>query len=151
MHVPVLLSVLVKIPSIRSQIIEQLHLQGKLQEKQPVINQAEECEDIMIILSNMLPNENKNHGHKPLFISLYIGDLVLHNCMFDLGASTNVMPIPMMKRLGLNILRPYRNICSMDSRDVMVCRLVVDVSVRLAVHPNIMIKIDIVVIDFPES
>ena len=60
---------LAKIPSVIRQIIEHLHLQGKLQEKQPIINQAEECKDIPIILSNMLLTENKNPGHK---LSLFL-------------------------------------------------------------------------------
>ena len=38
MKVLVLLFELVKIPSVRDQIIEQLHLQGMLQEKQQAIN-----------------------------------------------------------------------------------------------------------------
>ena len=34
--------------------------------------------------------------------------------MFKSGASTNVIPLAMMKRLGLQVSRPYMNVCAMD-------------------------------------
>ena len=39
----------------------------------------------------------------------------------------------------------------MDSRELKFCGVVVDVPVRLTVHPSISLKMDIVVIDLPES
>ena len=99
----------------------------------------------------MLPTENKNPTHKPFFIPLCIGYLVLHNCMFDSGASTNVLPLAVMKRLGLQVSRSYRNLCALDSREVKVCGVVMDVPVQPTVHPSISINMDIVVIDLPES
>ena len=99
----VLLTELVKIPSVRKQVVELLHLQEGTADKQSRINQTEESEDAPIILSNMMPTENNNPTHKPFFISLCIGDLVLHNYMFDSVASTNVMPLAVMKRLGLQL------------------------------------------------
>ena len=38
----------------------------------------------------------------------------------------------------------------MDSREVKFCGVVMDVHVRLTAHPNISIRMDIVVIDLPE-
>ena len=61
------------------------------------------------------------------------------------------MPIDMMKRLGLQVSRHYMNVCTMDSREVKFCTVVVDVLVGLTVHPIISLKMDIVVIDLPES
>jgi hypothetical protein len=37
----------------------------------------------------------------PLFVSLAIKDLVLHNCMYDSEASSNIMTKKIMERLGL--------------------------------------------------
>ena len=97
MKIQVLLTELVKVLSVKSQVVELLHFQEGTVEKRPVVNQTDEGEDAPIILSNMLPTENKNPTHKPFFISLCIGDLVFHNWMFDSGASTNVMPLVVMK------------------------------------------------------
>ena len=44
--------------------------------------------DLPIIL------QTKEHGredHPPLYISLLMNDLLLHNCMLDSGSSTNIM------------------------------------------------------------
>jgi hypothetical protein len=38
----------------------------------------------------------KNGSHSPFIITLMINDLLLHNCMLDFGASTNVMSLKVM-------------------------------------------------------
>jgi hypothetical protein len=45
----------------------------------------------------------KNGKHAPFFISLLVNELILHNCMLDLGASMNIMPLRIMQQLGLEI------------------------------------------------
>jgi hypothetical protein len=45
--------------------------------------------------------DKKNGGHAPFFITLMINNLLLHNCMLDYGASTNVMALKVMNQLGL--------------------------------------------------
>jgi hypothetical protein len=42
----------------------------------------------------------------PLYISLNIHDVTLHNAMLDSGASHNLMPEVIMEELGLDITRP---------------------------------------------
>ena len=71
--------------------------------------------------------------------------------MIDSGASTNVMPLTVMKRLGLKTTRPYKNVCAIDSREIIVLGLTKDLNVNLAVYPNISALMHIVVIDVPES
>jgi len=82
-----------------------------------------EEEDVPIILHSMA--QDKDEGSiKHFFVSLSINDLVLHNCMIDTGSSANVMPLSVMKQLGLNISRPYGNVCGMDSRKIRVHGLI---------------------------
>jgi len=50
-----------------------------------------------------------------------INNLLLHNCILDSRASTNVMALKVMSQLGLKITRPYRNVCGIDSRDIPGC------------------------------
>ena len=38
----------------------------------------------------------------PFYIGLYIHDMIIHNIMFDFGASHNLMPIDIMEELGLS-------------------------------------------------
>ena len=65
MNIMVLLTELVKVPLVRRQVAKLLHFQEGTIEKRPVVNQTDEGEYVPIILSNMLPTENKNPTHKP--------------------------------------------------------------------------------------
>ena len=53
------------------------------------------------------------------FITLVINDLYLHNCILDFGVAINIMPLTIMKQLGLEITRPYRNVCGLDSKPIV--------------------------------
>ena len=54
----------------------------------------EEDEDFPIILQNMNPIEIQNQSNQLFFISLMIGEFVLHNAMLESGASTRVFLFP---------------------------------------------------------
>jgi hypothetical protein len=45
----------------------------------------------------------------PFYVSLNIHDKILHNAMFDSGASHNLMPKSVMEKLDLDITRPYKD------------------------------------------
>ncbi|KAH9298019.1 hypothetical protein KI387_029701, partial [Taxus chinensis] len=46
-------------------------------------------------------------------------DRLLHNCMFDSGASCNVMPLEVMNELNIKVTT-YGKCNAMDSREVPV-------------------------------
>jgi hypothetical protein len=71
--------------------------------------------------------------------------------MLDSGASSNVMTKKVIEQLNLSISRPYHNICAMGSNMIKVCGLIKSLQVHLAVFPDIMIEMDIVVIDVPDA
>jgi hypothetical protein len=56
-----------------------------------------------------------------------------------------------MKQLGLEITRPYGNVCGIDSKAIGVCGLIEDLEVRLARYPKIVIMMDVVVLDVPDT
>ena len=60
--------------------------------------------------------ERKNGGHPPFYLTLHIQNMLLHNCMLDSGATMNVIPLHVMKEMGLEVTRPYGNVCGIDSR-----------------------------------
>jgi ribonuclease HI len=80
-----------------------------------------------------------------------VNNRLLHNCMLDSGASSNVMTKKVMEQLNLRISRPYHNICAMDSKMIKVHGLIKSLQAHLAVFPDIMIEMDIVVIDVPDA
>jgi hypothetical protein len=60
--------------------------------------------------------EDRNDSSPPLYTSLNIHDMVLHNCLMDSGASHNLMPNIVMEELGLEVTKDYHDLYSFDSR-----------------------------------
>jgi hypothetical protein len=104
--------------------------------------------DAPVILQNM---DRGNEKNRPFYLSLLMNDFILHNCMLDSGASSNVMTKKVMEQLNLRIYRPYHNICAMDNKTIQVYGLIKGLQVHLASFPDIMIEMDIVVIDVPDA
>lgn len=74
-----------------------------------IFNLDKEPEDPLVIVQKMY-YDRKNGGYAPFLLSLVINDLMLHNCMLDSRASSNVTPLRVMNQLELQITRPYRNV-----------------------------------------
>jgi len=67
--------------------------------------------------------------------------------MLDFGASTNVMSLKVMEKLGLKTTQTYRNVCGIDSRRFKVFGVCEDIEVFLIDFPHINLLMDILVID----
>ena len=61
----------------------------------------------------------------------------------------NVMPLHVMKEMGLEVTRPYGNVCGIDSRRVPSYGLIKNLRADLFTCSNIYTMMDVVVIDFP--
>ena len=88
-------------------------------------------------------------GILPFYVSLHVHDKILHNAMFDSGASHNLMPKSIMERLNLDITKPYKDLFSFDSSQVKCLGLIKDLCVSLVQYPNRTILMDVVVPDIP--
>ena len=71
--------------------------------------------------------------------------MFLHNAMFDLGASHNLMPKIGMDNLELDITRPYKDLYSFDSREVKCLGLIKDLIIALHQIPEKILIMDVVV------
>jgi len=89
------------------------------------------------------------NGILPFYVSLHIHNNILHNAMFDSGASHNLMAKSVMERLNLDITRPYKDLFSFDSSQVKCLGLIKDLCVSLVQYPNKTILMDVVVADIP--
>jgi len=77
-------------------------------------------------------NEKSTYGSVlPFYFSLHIHEKILHNAMFDSGASHNLMPKAVMEKLNLDITRPYKDLFSFDSSQVKCLGLIKDLCVSL--------------------
>ena len=88
-------------------------------------------------------------GIPPFHVNVNIHDKILHNVMFDSGASHNLMPKFVTEKLNLDITRPYRDLFSFDSSQVRCLGLINDLCVPLVEYPTKTILMDIVVADIP--
>ena len=114
------------------------------------IFEAEHIEpiDMPIVLNSVDPRREE---HPPFYVSLLVDKLLLHNCMLDSGASSNVMTRKVMEQLNLRVTRPYHNVCAMDAREVEVVGIILNLQVKLAKYPDIDMSMDVVVIDVPDN
>jgi hypothetical protein len=106
--------------------------------------------DLPIILNSRTMDE-KFWKNPLFFITLVINDLYLHNCILDSSAATNIMPLTIMKQLGLEITRPYRNVCNLDSKPIIFHGVIENLEVSLKEYQHISFPMDIVVVDIPDS
>jgi hypothetical protein len=143
MLVPV--SEIMKIPSQREKLLKAIENPSQnIVDRPPTVA----YQDAPVILQNM---DRGNEKNRPFYLSLLMNDFILHNCMLDSGASSNVMTKKVMEQLNLRISRPYHNICAMDSKTIKVHGLIKGLQVHLVAFPDIMIEMDIVVIDVPDA
>jgi hypothetical protein len=117
-NVPIPLTEIMKIPSLRDKVKKFLSIQ-------------DESKDPPVLLQTMHYDQSKEE-HAPFFITLVVNDLLLHNCILDSGASANVMSLKVMNQSGLKITRPYKNVCEIDSKAIQVCGVIKDLKVHLA-------------------
>jgi len=95
-----------KIPSVYKQVREYF---------QETMNEDIVKDPHVILQSEEKKKETRGGAHPPLFMTLDINEYILHNCMLDTGASSNVMPLSVMRQLGLQITRPSPMLCLLVS------------------------------------
>jgi hypothetical protein len=138
-------SKIMKIPSQREKLLKAIENPSQNMVDMPP---AIAYQDAPVILQNM---DRGNEKNRHFYLSLLMNDFILHNCILDSRASSNVMTKKVMEQLNLRISRPYHNICAMDSKKIQVHGLIKGLQVHLVSFPDIMIEMDIVVIDVPDA
>jgi hypothetical protein len=86
----VLAKVVVHIP-----FTELIKIHPQMDKVRKVLSIEEELEKPHAVLQAM-DYDRKNGGNALFFITLVVNNLLLHNCMLDYGASTNVMYLKLM-------------------------------------------------------
>jgi hypothetical protein len=76
----------------------------------------------------------------PFYVTLQVNDSLLHNCVFDPDATTNIMTERVMHQLGLSISQP-------NTREDFTKGIVKDLSVAFHAFPDAPFTIDVLVID----
>lgn len=85
------------------------------------------------------------------YVSLYINNYRLNNCIIESGALDNVMPYLIAKVLGLTITKAHGRCYSMDTKKVPLLGHIKDAQVVLVAHPEKKLLLIILVPDIPTS
>ena len=126
---------------------EQINRSLQISENRDAVNVLDDQPEL--IFGPEVNGKTVDGGIPPFYVSLNIHDKVLHNAMFDSGASHNLMPKSVMERLDLDITRPYKDLFSFDSNQVRCLGLIKDLCVSLVQYPAKKILMDVVVADIP--
>jgi hypothetical protein len=103
-------------------------------------------------MSTLLQTIHFEESEKTTFLtSLLIGDLYIHNCMFDFESYVNMMSLKVMNQLGMEVTGLYTGVHRFKSRGIKVYGLMEGIQVHLADYPNFPIIMDIVVVDIPNT
>ena len=143
LKVSIPLTEVVKNSTYRAQISKMFNIDPMLDAVNVEDDQSE------LIFGPALNGESPESDVPPFYISLRIHDYVLHNAMFDSGASHNLMPKAIMEKLGLDITRKYHDLYSFDSSRVRCIGLIKDLVVSLDQIPAKNLLMDVVVADIP--
>jgi hypothetical protein len=87
----------------------------------------------------------------PFLLTFEVLNKNLHNCLVNSGASFNVMPLSICKKLNTTPLKSDKHVIQLDRTQVKVIRELKDVMIIMDTHPKFVQVIDIIVVDIPEA
>ncbi|KAH9299889.1 hypothetical protein KI387_044112 [Taxus chinensis] len=108
------------------------------------------------VLTNVSQTEGNHRGQQgkmlkptPFYVSLIIGNQLVHNCMMDLRASSLVMPKQIVDQLGIQYESISKGLVQLDGTAVTTVGVIKNLSLTLHACPNIVVLQDVFVIDLP--
>ena len=87
----------------------------------------------------------------PFFLTFEIFNQKVHNCLVDSGASSNVMPYSVCKKLNVEPQICKTNTIQLDISHGKVLGELKDVLIRLSSNSKVHKTIDIIVVEIPEA
>jgi hypothetical protein len=141
----VLFNEIIRKGDYREKIIQMLKMRGN----PDTLNIQDDHPGIMFGLR--VEETNDTEDFPSFYISIKVHEMILHNAMLDSITSHNLMPKVIMDELGLDIMRPYKDLFSFDSRKVKCLGLIKDLVVSLAQIPSKNMVMDIVIADIPSK
>jgi hypothetical protein len=87
----------------------------------------------------------------PFLLTFEVFNINIHNFLVDSGASSNVMPLSICKKLNATLVKSDKHVIQLDRTQVKVIGELKDVMIRMATHPKFVQVIDIIMVDIPEA
>lgn len=98
------------------------------------------------ISSNEVVKDPKPH---PFYLTVIVGNKLVHNCMVDSGASSSVMPKEIADKLGLKYQPLEKGVVQLDGIAVNTLGIIKGLNLTLHASPNFVVPQDICIIDLP--
>lgn len=100
-----------------------------------------------VVLTNTTVNDKEQQDSKvkppPFYVSLIIGDQLVHNYMIESGASSFVMPKQIVDKLGIEYEPLEKGVVQLDGIVVNTVGVINNLSLTLHAFPNFSIAQDI--------
>jgi hypothetical protein len=85
----------------------------------------------------------------PFLLTFEVFNKNLHTCLVDSGASSNVIPLSICKKLDVVKLKSDKHVIQLDINQVKVIGEIKDAIIRMDTHPKFVPVIDIIVVYIP--
>ncbi|GLJ35085.1 hypothetical protein SUGI_0706010 [Cryptomeria japonica] len=131
MKVSVPLLEMMKFPEYREKTLKVINDVSKEKTKEHRQNGQNSNDPIPTIYLGSTITKNPSQ-FDPLYLTLMINNKMIKNCMIDSGAAINVMPVGVMKELGMAVDPNFKKCYSMDTRSIPVVSVMKDVEFKLA-------------------
>ena len=105
----------------------------------------------LILADRMLFRRKLRSQTAPFLLTFGIFNQNVHNCLVDSGASSNVMPYSVCKKLNAEPQMSKTKIIQLDKSHVKVFGELKDVLIQLSSNSKVHQSIDIIVVDIPET
>jgi hypothetical protein len=102
-----------------------------------------------ILFGQRVEETNDVEDVPPFYVSMKIHDPTLHNTMLDSGTSHNLMPKVIMDELGLEVIRPYKDLFSFNLRKFKCLGLIKDLVVSFSQIPTKNMVLNMVIANIP--
>jgi hypothetical protein len=87
----------------------------------------------------------------PFLLTFKVFNRNLYNHLVDSGASSNVMPLTIFKKLNVVPLQSDKHVIQLDKTQVKVMGELKDVMIRITTHPKFVQVIDIIIVYILEA
>lgn len=96
-------------------------------------------------------NENYRGSTPPFLLYFEIFNFNVHNSLVDFGASTNVMPLSVCKKINIRPEKTDAKIIQLDRSQVLAMGELNNILIHLSSDSRVHQCIDIVIVDIPEA
>ena len=106
-------------------------------------------EAISLVQPTNVEGTSKKSKPSPFYLSLIIGDKIVHNCMIDSGASSSIMPRCVADQACLKYEPMIKHVLQLDGTLVIIVGIIKGLRMALHACPSCTVTQDISIVELP--